>query len=130
MAEPKKKWVTFRTHAKIPAKVIGEKEDKEVSVGEPVQVPTAYAKHVTDDRFADYCDPPKKAASPKKASTKKAEPAANKPDPKAAKALADAQAQVDKLTGEMEAMNAGDQGYEALKGKLDEATEALAKLKG
>lgn len=72
MAQSKKKWVAFKSNATVPADVLGEDEDQKMQVGEPVQLPEAYADHVVQDGFAAFCDAPKKTA-PKKSGGQSAE---------------------------------------------------------
>lgn len=79
----KYKWVAFRTNSKIPAAVLGEKEDVKVNAGEPVRVPADYADHVVHDRFAEFSVAPPKPVTKKQATETTVE--------KAARELADVQ---------------------------------------
>jgi len=67
MAKSTKMWVAFRGNTTIAAGVMGE-DEVPAQAGVPIHVPYAYGKHVTDDKFADKCDAPKKkeASKPKK----------------------------------------------------------------
>lgn len=44
--------IAFRHGGKIPASVIGTKEDKKVAAHEAVEVPASYGQSLVDDRFA------------------------------------------------------------------------------
>lgn len=121
MAQAKKKWVAFRTNATVPAAVTGDTEDRKMQVGAPVQLPADYADHVVHDRFADFCDPPKKPASRKPAEQKAAAEAAAK--------LEMAEKRVDELNARRSEMSEGDDGWDDLTRALDEAVAALAALK-
>ncbi|TDE34131.1 hypothetical protein [Antarcticimicrobium sediminis] len=125
MAQPKKKWVAFRTNATVPAEVMGEEVDQKMQVGEPVLLPASYADHVVHDRFADFCKAPKKSA-PKKVggSPSPEEDAAAE----AAAKLDAAQARVDDLNDKMSDMSEGDDGWSELSEQLDEAVTELAAL--
>lgn len=134
MAQSKKKWVAFKTNATVPADVLGEKDDQKMQVGQPVQLPEAYADHVVHEGFAEFCEAPDQKSSPKKSPAKK--PASKKPvEPteaeKAAaekagqiadaeKAVTDAQAALDAVGlgmpagGEMAALKAAQDALAAL----------------
>ncbi|KPD11566.1 hypothetical protein [Phaeobacter sp. 11ANDIMAR09] len=124
MAQTKKKWVAFKSNATVPGDVMGEDKDQKMQVGEPVQLPAAYADHVVQDGFAAFCDAPKKAA-PKKSSGQSAE---EKAAADAATKLEAAQARVDDLNAKLGEMSEGDDGWEALTKELDEAVTELAAL--
>lgn len=120
MAQSKKKWVAFKSNATVPGDVMGEDKDQKMQVGEPVQLPAAYADHVVQDGFAAFCDAPKKAA-PKKSGGQSAEE-------KAAAKLEAAQARVDDLNAKLGEMSEGDDGWEDLTKELDEAVTERAAL--
>ncbi|WP_068305301.1 hypothetical protein [Pararhodobacter sp. CCB-MM2] len=67
----KTKWVTFRTSIIIPGAVLGEEADRKIGVGEPVQLPEAYANHVVHERFGAFCDAPRKSRTRKPEATVK-----------------------------------------------------------
>ncbi|MBR9651910.1 hypothetical protein [Thalassovita aquimarina] len=125
MAQPKKKWVAFRTNATIPAEVVGEKEDKKVNAGEPVYLPAAYADHVVHDRFADPCEAPKKKAATK-------QPGGGQSD--AEKVAAEAAAKLKAAQERVEQANvllagaAGTDGEEDARAQLADAEAELAAL--
>lgn len=121
MAQSKKKWVAFKSNATVPGDVMGEDKDQKMQVGEPVQLPEAYADHVVQDGFAAFCDAPKKTA-PKKSGGQSAEEKA------AAAKLEAAQARVDELNAKLGEMSEGDDGWEDLTKELDEAVTELAAL--
>ena len=121
----KKKWVAFRTNATIPKAVLGLDENKKVNAGEPIQVPTEYADHVVHDRFAEFCDAPKRAA-PKKSGGPSAE---EKAAAELATKSAAAQQRVDDLNAKLAGMSDGDEGWDDLTKELDEAVTELAALK-
>lgn len=125
MAQAKKKWVSFRTGATIPADVIGEPADRKVGVAEPVQLPAGYADHVVHDRFADFC------AAPKKTATKKSESGRTDDGKTAAKAahrLAEAQKRIDGLKAQLAGMSQTDDGHQDVSERLKEAEAELATL--
>lgn len=122
MAQTKKKWVAFKSNATVPGAVMGEKEDQKMQVGEPVQLPEAYANHVVQDGFASFCDAPKKAA-PKKS----AGPSADEQAEAAAK-LAEAQGRVDDLKTKLAAISEGDAEWGDLTEQLEDAEAELAAL--
>lgn len=124
MAQSKKKWVAFKSNATVPGDVMGEDKDQKMQVGEPVQLPEAYADHVVQDGFAAFCDAPKKAA-PKKSGGQSAE---EKAAAEAAAKLEAAQARVDDLNAKLGEMSEGDDGWEDLTKELDEAVTELAAL--
>lgn len=124
MAQSKKKWVAFKSNATVPGDVMGEDKDQKMQVGEPVQLPEAYADHVVQDGFAAFCDAPKKAA-PKKSGGQSAE---EKAAAEAAAKLEAAQARVDELNAKLGEMSEGDDGWEDLTKELDEAVTELAAL--
>lgn len=125
MAQSKKKWVAFKSNAAVPGDVMGEGKDQKMQVGEPVQLPEAYADHVVQDGFAAFCDAPKKAAPTKSGGPSAEEKAAAE----AAAKLKAAQARVDGLKAELGKMSEGDDGWEDLTKKLGEAVTELAALK-
>ena len=110
MAQSKKKWVAFKSNATVPGDVMGEGKDQKMQVGEPVQLPEAYADHVVQDGFAAFCDAPKKAA-PKKSGGQSAE---EKAAAEAAAKMEAAQARVDDLNAKLGEMSEGDDGWEGL----------------
>ena len=120
MAQSKKKWVAFKSNATVPADVVGEKADQKVQIGEPVQLPEAYADHVVQDGFAAFCDAPKKAA-PKKSGGQSAEE-------KAAAKLEAAQTRVDDLTAKMAGMSESDDGWDAITKEMADAEAEFAAL--
>jgi len=124
MAQSKKKWVAFKSNATVPGDVMGEDKDQKMQVGEPVQLPEAYADHVVQDGFAAFCDAPKKTA-PKKSGGQSAE---EKAAAEAAAKLEAAQARVDDLNAKLGEMSEGDDGWEDLTKELDEAVTELAAL--
>lgn len=124
MAQSKKKWVAFKSNATVPGDVMGEGKDQKMQVGEPVQLPEAYADHVVQDGFAAFCDAPKKAA-PKKSG---GQPAEEKAAAEAAAKLEAAQARVDDLNAKLGDMSEGDDGWEDMTKELDEAVTELAAL--
>lgn len=124
MAQSKKKWVAFKTNAAVPADVMGEKEDQKMQVGEPVQLPEAYADHVVHDGFAAFCDAPKKAA-PKKSGGPSAE---EKAAAEAAAKLEAAQARVDGLKANIEKLPDAAPVPVDLANELAEAEAELAAL--
>ena len=135
MAQPKKKWVAFRTNATVPAEVMGEEVDQKMQVGEPVLLPAAYADHVVHDRFADFCEAPKKTAQKKAGGSPSAEEKAAAEAKAKAEAQAEAAAKMDAAQGRVDDLNAkmaemsdGDEGWEALTGELAEAEAELAAL--
>ncbi len=119
MAQSKKKWVAFKSNATVPGDVMGEDKDQKMQVGEPVQLPEAYADHVVQDGFAAFCDAPKKAATKKSDGQSAAEAAAK---------LESAQARVDDLNAKLGEMSEGDEGWEDLNKERDEAVTELAAL--
>lgn len=124
MAQSKKKWVAFKSNATVPGDVMGEDKDQKMQVGEPVQLPEAYADHVVQDGFAAFCDAPKKAA-PKKSGGQSAE---EKAAAEAAAKLEAAQGRVDDLNAKLGDMSEGDDGWEDLTKERDEAVTELAAL--
>ena len=124
MAQSKKKWVAFKSNATVPGDVMGEGKDQKMQVGEPVQLPEAYADHVVQDGFAAFCDAPKKAA-PRKSGGQSAE---EKAAAEAAAKMEAAQARVDDLNAKLGEMSEGDDGWEGLTKELDEAVTELAAL--
>lgn len=124
MAQSKKKWVAFKSNTTVPGNVMGEGKDQKIQVGEPVQLPEAYANHVVQDGFAAFCDAPKKA-EPKKSGGQSAD---EKPAAEAAAKLEAAQARVDDLNAKLGKMSEGDDGWEDLTKGLDEAVTELAAL--
>ena len=124
MAQSKKKWVAFKSNATVPGDVMGEGKDQKMQVGEPVQLPEAYADHVVQDGFAAFCDAPKKAA-PKKSGGQSAE---EKAAAEAAAKMEAAQARVDDLNAKLGEMSEGDDGWGGLTKELDEAVTELAAL--
>ncbi|MEX5515713.1 hypothetical protein [Pseudophaeobacter sp. 1A09344] len=124
MAQSKKKWVAFKSNATVPGDVMGEDKDQKMQVGEPTQLPEAYANHVVQDGFAAFCDAPKKAA-PKKSGGQSAE---EKAAAEAAAKLEAAQARVDDLNAKLGEMSEGDEGWEDLTKELDEAVTELTAL--
>ena len=120
MAQPKKKWVAFRTNAIVPAAVIGANADRKMQVGQPVQLPATYADHVVHDGFAEFCDAPKgSGSSPKKS--------AQTTDTDAAAKLEAAQAKVDEAGAHLMAV-AGTDAEEKAREALDLANAELAAL--
>ena len=97
MANAKKKWVKLLTFVTIPADMLADKKEKRFDIGTKLQLPAAYADHLVHDRFAAFCDAPKKQT----ASTGGAD----------AKKLADAEA----------ALAAAKEAFEKAQGTLDEA---------
>jgi len=124
MAQSKKKWVAFKSNATVPADVVGEKADQKVQIGEPVQLPEAYADHVVQDGFAAFCDAPKKAA-PKKSGRQSAE---EKAAADAAAKLEAAQTRVDDLTAKMAGMSESDDGWDAITKEMADAEAEFAAL--
>lgn len=124
MAQSKKKWVAFKSNATVPGDVMGEDKDQKMQVGEPVQLPEAYADHVVQDGFAAFCGGPKKAA-PKKSGGQSAE---EKAAAEAAAKLEAAQGRVDDLNAKLGDMSEGDDGWEDLTKERDEAVTELAAL--
>ena len=129
MAQSKKKWVAFKSNATVPGDVMGEDKDQKMQVGEPVQLPEAYADHVVQDGFAAFCDAPKEAA-PKKATPKKSggQSAEEKAAAESAAKLEAAQARVGDLNAKLGEMSEGDDGWETLTKERDEAATELAAL--
>lgn len=125
MAQTKKKWVAFKSNATVPGDVLGEDKDQKMQVGEPVQLPDAYADHVVQDGFAELCDAPKKAG-PKKGEPKKS--SGQSAAQKAAAKLEAAQARVDDLNSKLGVMSEGDEGWDELTKERDEAVTELAAL--
>jgi len=124
MATAKKKWVAFRTNATIPAAVTGEDADLKVNIGAPIALPEAYADHVVHDRFADFCEPPKKSGGRKKAAPKPTgdgQPTGN------AQHMAAAQKAVDAAEEHLKAVTGTDQ-EEAAQAALEAAEAALDAL--
>lgn len=119
MAQSKKKWVAFKSNATVPGDVMGEDKDRKMQVGEPVQLPEAYADHVVQDGFAAFCDAPKKSGGRSAEEKAAAEAAAN---------LEAAQASLDDLNTKLGEMSEGDEGWEDLTKEMDEAVTKLAAL--
>lgn len=135
MAQPKKKWVAFRTNATVPAEVMGQEVDQKMQVGEPVLLPASYADHVVHDRFADFCEAPKKRGQKKADGSPSAEEKAaaeakarDQAEAEAAAKLDAAQARVDDLNDRMSDMSEDDDGWTELAEQLDEAVSNLAAL--
>lgn len=124
MAQSKKKWVAFKSNATVPADVVGEKTDQKMRVGEPVQLPEAYADHVVQDGFAAFCDAPKKPAQKKSGGQSAEEKAAAE----AAAKLEAARTRVDDLTAKMADMSEGDDGWGDLTKEMADAEAELAAL--
>ncbi|KEP69655.1 hypothetical protein DL1_03280 [Thioclava dalianensis] len=129
MAQPKKKWVAFRTNTPVPAAVIGAKADQKMQAGQPVQLPAAYADHVVHDGFAEFCDAPKAPdLGPKKAvSDSSPKKGAQTADLDAAAKLDAAQAKVDEAGAHLMAV-AGTDAEEEARTALDLANAELAAL--
>lgn len=125
MATAKKAWVAFRTNAIIPASVLKTEEDKKVNAHEPVQVPEDYAEHVVHERFAVKSKAPKKKAAPKPtaAASKKANAPNSSEDP-----LTAAQALVEKLSVDLEALAADAAGRDDLTEQLKTAQDRVTEL--
>ena len=124
MAQTKNKWVAFRTNITVPAAVIGEEKDRKMQVGKPVQLPAGYANHVVHDRFADFCDAPKKAAQKKSGDRQSTEERAAA---EAAARLHAAQTQVEEANAALKGV-AGTDGEEAARAALAAAETELAAL--
>ena len=115
MAQPKKKWVAFRSNAIIPDSVFDQVKDHKAMAGVPIQLPAGYADHVVHDRFAMFCDAPKRSkTSPVK-------------DPNAEKREA-AQKLVDDIEAKMSDIAETDNGWADLAKQLDDARTALAEF--
>ncbi|AUQ89396.1 MULTISPECIES: hypothetical protein [Phaeobacter] len=124
MASKAKKWVAFRTNAKIPAVVLGSERDEKVNAKEPVLLPAGYADHVVHDRFADFCKAPAKSAPKKKAAELTAE---EKAAAETAKALEDAKQAVSTADLHLKSVE-GTPEEDAAREALKAAEEALAAL--
>lgn len=93
MAQENKKWVMFKSTARIPGEILGLDEDKRAQPGQPIQLPESYADHVVADGFAVESEAPKKA--PKKPATKAS--AKSAPADPAKKKLAGMRSQLAKM---------------------------------
>lgn len=125
MAQSKKKWVAFKSNATVPGDVMGEGKDQKMQVGEPVQLPEAYANHVVQDGFAAFCDAPKKAA-PKKTGVQST--AEEKAALEGAAKLEAAQQRVDELKANLGKMSEDDATRDDLALDLEIAEDELAAL--
>ncbi|NIZ11082.1 hypothetical protein [Pseudooceanicola sp. HF7] len=131
----KKSWVSFTSATPVPAEILGEKEDRRMMIGTPVQLPADYAAHMIADRFAVAVDAPAPMKSVTKAARKAsaAGSATGKaqasliPDPGGVVlSVADAQAAYGVIQSEMETLTEDQPRWQALQADLDDAATALA----
>ena len=80
----KMSWVAFKHATPVPASVLGEAQDRRMIVGQPIQLPAAYAAQMVEGGFATEAEAPKaamtkamKAAAKKGAETNAANEQAN-----------------------------------------------------
>ncbi len=57
----KMSWVAFKHATPVPASVLGEAQDRRMIVGQPIQLPAAYAAQMVEGGFATEAEAPKAA---------------------------------------------------------------------